>query len=284
MRAIILALYRLRVPLFAVSIIAIFAGTVLGRLLSDGQLAWAVGRLPPAGLAGMVAGYLLALFGARLLGPPPEPIIVVSPVAGRWLGMNSPVDKVPSHGVRVYGQAHAIDLVHEPIEIPRPAFGGGPAMRRCSDYPAFGQPLRSMVAGTVVKASDSQRDHRARSNKWALVYLMAEGALRELGGPRFVVGNHTIVRTEQGNYALLAHLKQGSALVRRGDTVEAGEVLAACGNTGNSSEPHVHAQLMDGPSLWTAQGIPMVFADISIGAEQTVRDGLPGNGEHFTAS
>lgn len=284
MRAVVLALYRLRVPFFALSIIAIFVGTVVERILPDSQLASAVGRLPLIGLVGMVAGYLLAFLGARLLASPPAPIIVGSPVQGRWMGMNSPVDRVPSHGVRVYGQAYALDLVHEPIEIPRPVFGRGPAMRRCSDYPAFGQPLRSMVAGTVVKASDSQRDHRARSNKWALVYLMAEGALRELGGPRFVVGNHIIVRTEQGNYALLAHLKQGSALVRRGDTVEAGEVLAACGNTGNSTEPHVHAQLMDGPSIWTAQGIPMAFADVSIGGEQTMRDGLPGNGEHLTAS
>lgn len=284
MKTAILALHRVRVPLFAISIVAIFGGTLLGLLLPGGRLAWAADRLPPAGLAGMVAGYLLAFFGARLLGTPPEPVVVTAPVAGRWLGMNSPVDKVPSHGVRVYGQAHAIDLVHEALDAPRPAFGDGPAMRRSADYPAFGQPVRSMVAGTVVRSSDSQRDHRARSNKWAVAYLMAEGALRELGGPRFVTGNHITIQTAQGRYALLAHLKQGSALVRRGDTVEAGQVVAACGNTGNSSEPHVHAQLMDGPSIWTAQGLPMAFANVSIGHDPVPRDGLPGNGEHLTAS
>jgi hypothetical protein len=58
-------------------------------------------------------------------------------VTGRWLSVNSPADKVPSHGLRAYGQTYAIDLVHEPKEGSRPAFGTGPAFRPPEDFPAF---------------------------------------------------------------------------------------------------------------------------------------------------
>jgi len=39
---------------------------------------------------------------------------------------------------------------------------------------------------------------------------------------------------------LLAHLKRGSIRVRAGDLVEAGDFLGLAGNSGNSSEPHLH--------------------------------------------
>lgn len=39
-----------------------------------------------------------------------------SPVRGRWVAVNSPGTRVPSHGVRAYGQAYAIDLLH-PAEV-----------------------------------------------------------------------------------------------------------------------------------------------------------------------
>lgn len=47
-----------------------------------------------------------------------------------------------------------------------------------------------------------------------------------------------------------------------GETVRAGTRIARCGNSGNNSEPHVHAQLMDRASPWTAQGLPMLFVDV----------------------
>lgn len=138
-------------------------------------------------LGGMVLSLTVAVLGGKLLAPQVA-VVVEPPVAGRWLAMNSPATKVPSHGMRAYGQAYAIDLVYEPESIARPAFGSGAAMPLSTAYAAFGQPVRSMVDGVVVQASDGQRDHRARSRMLAVVYLMVEGALRALGGPRFIVG------------------------------------------------------------------------------------------------
>ncbi|HZL81707.1 MAG TPA: M23 family metallopeptidase [Demequina sp.] len=58
----------------------------------------------------------------------------------------------------------------------------------------------------------------------------------------------------------MAHLRQGSARVRVGDRVRQGDVVAACGNSGNSTQPHVHLQATDGTDWNTARGLPIAFA------------------------
>ncbi|MEV8339512.1 M23 family metallopeptidase [Leucobacter sp. NPDC077196] len=259
------------------------ASVLLGVLLEHS--AGATGAvLRGAGLPLMLFGYLLVAFGPRLI-PQREAMPVVAPVTGRWLGMNSPATKVPSHGVRMYGQAHAIDLVAEPANPAagvRPAFGDGPAMRANADYPAFGKPVRAMMSGTVVRASGWRRDHRARSTTTAVIYMMFEGAVREVGGAGFIIGNHVTIRGAHGTYALVAHLQRGSLMVSVGDTVQAGDVIARCGNSGNSSEPHVHAQLMDRASPLRAIGVPMAFSGIALDDDPRPTDGLPANDQHMT--
>ncbi|NDL57080.1 peptidoglycan DD-metalloendopeptidase family protein [Phytoactinopolyspora sp. XMNu-373] len=247
--------------------------------------------LPDAGplLAAFGAGgILLILVGVGALFVPGtdhtgEPLVIQPPVQGRWLALNSPATKVPSHGVRAYGQAYAVDLVFEPQESERPQFGSGPGMRRPTDFPAFGEPVLSPVPGTVVRVQDSARDHRSRSRLWAVGYMMIEGMLRELGGVRNIVGNHVVIDAGDGCFALVAHLQRGSAQVGAGDQVEAGQALGRCGNSGNSSEPHVHVQLMDRANPSTAQGLPMTFTGIAIGDGQPTT-GMPANGEYMTVS
>jgi murein DD-endopeptidase MepM/ murein hydrolase activator NlpD len=92
-----------------------------------------------------------------------------------------------------------------------------------------------------------------------MLYLVAEGMVRELLGPGRILGNHVVLDLGGGVYAALAHLRRGSLLVRRGDRVAAGQQLAECGNSGNSAEPHLHFQLMDHPSVLQAAGLPLRF-------------------------
>jgi len=58
---------------------------------------------------------------------------------------------------------------------------------------------------------------------------------------------------------MYAHLIKGSLLVKPGDTVKKGQKIAQLGNTGNSSSPHLHFQLMDNPSLLQADAVPYVL-------------------------
>ncbi len=280
------SVHRVRVPLYYASIAVVIVGTILSVTLPDGPLQTGFTAASRLGIAGFVLAILVMALGGRLV-PRPAPVTVAAPVTGRWSTLNSPTTKVPSHGLHAYGQTWAIDLVHEPEDGLRPEFGHGPAMRPPSDYPAFGEPVLAMVGGEVVTVVDGQRDHRSRSSLAAVVYLTLESMVRELGGPRFIVGNHVTIRTDEGTYALAAHLRRGSARVGVGDTVRAGQQIGECGNSGNSSEPHVHAQLMDRRSLMLARGLPMAFADIVIeGDEGSGRpaDGLPADEEHMVAT
>ena len=232
---------------------------------------------------GPLIGFLLlvAFIVLDRVAPPSAPVQVVEPpVAGPWRALNSPATKVPSHGTHGLGQTWAIDLVAEPADATRPALGSGGQWRPATDYPAFGLPVSSPVSGTVVRAHDRRRDHRARSGWLSIGYLLVvEGFVRQVAGVRWMLGNHVVVDAGDGSHAVLAHLRRGSVAVRRGDRVEAGQQVAECGNSGNSSEPHVHVQLTDSAWVAGACGRPMAFRRGAVDGA----DGLPADDQLMTA-
>ena len=60
---------------------------------------------------------------------------------------------------------------------------------------------------------------------------------------------------------MLAHLRQGSVAVGQGQQVAAGDTLGRCGNSGNTSEPHLHFHLQDSPVFGQGNGLPAFFND-----------------------
>src|SRR3546814_1333444 len=62
-----------------------------------------------------------------------------------------------------------------------------------------------------------------------------------------------------GEYAMLAHLRRGSVAVEAGQQVAAGDELGRCGNSGNTSEPHLHLHLQDAPKFGEGNGLPVFF-------------------------
>jgi biotin carboxyl carrier protein len=253
------------------------AARIRPLLMVPGVLLIASGEV---GLAlGPLIGFLLLVGFLALdrVAPPPFPVRVVEPpVDGTWRALNSPATRAPSHGTHGLGQTWAIDLVAEPADGDRPAFGSGGQWRPATDYPAFGMPVRSPLPGTVVRVHDRRRDHRARSGWLSIAWLLVvEGFVRQVAGARWLLGNHVVVDAGDGTYAVLAHLRRGSVRVTVGDRVAAGEQVAECGNSGNSSEPHLHVQLTDSPWVAGACGRPMAFRDGDPGGG----DGLPTNDE-----
>lgn len=252
----------------------IFFADVVAGLFVDLPYPYGVGWIPLLGAIGIsLARHRARTRRAR--AEPPAPVDVAPPVTGRWSALNSPADRVPSHGTHGLGQTYAIDIVAEPEEGPkRPAFAWlWPVARGNDAFPAFGAPLLAVAEATVVHAEDRQRDHLSRNSLAALLYLMiVEGIVRTLGGARRIVGNHIVLDLGDGTYAMYAHVQRGSLAVRAGDEVTVGQRLGNCGNSGNSTEPHVHFQLMDGPGLNTARGVPFRWRGV----------GVPANGETFT--
>lgn len=127
--------------------------------------------------------------------------------------------------------------------------------RSNSAYHANGQPILAAASGTVVKVHDGIKENEpvGRRPTWQEV-------LRE---PRDLAGNHVILRHTSREYTAYMHLKPGLA-VQEGASVQAGQVLGRCGNSGNSLESHLHFQLQDGPDLLRASGLPARFSDFTV--------------------
>lgn len=102
-------------------------------------------------------------------------------------------------------------------------------------------------------------------------------------------GNHVILDHGNGEFTLYAHLRRGSVAVAQGASVETGDTLGSCGNSGASVNPHLHFQLMDSANLDTAQALPFTFVDyfaplrhVAVGSPKRGDMLLPG-ASHSTA-
>ena len=80
-------------------------------------------------------------------------------------------------------------------------------------------------------------------------------------------GNHVVIDLGRGLYAFYAHLQKESVLVKKGERVKRGQVLGKLGNTGNTSAPHLHFHLMDGPSVLGSSGLPYVIDGFGLAGE-----------------
>ena len=122
---------------------------------------------------------------------------------------------------------------------------------KLEDYGCYGVPVVAPASGRIVKAHDGEPD-----------------AVPGVVSNNFTAptGNHVVIQLDEtGTYLIIAHLKPGSVTVKTGDTVAEGQVIGACGNSGNTSEPHIHIhhQRQD-PNLFPlnfAEGLPLYFRD-----------------------
>ncbi len=118
------------------------------------------------------------------------------------------------------------------------------------DYYAFGKELYAPCDGEVVLVVDGVKDN-------------IPGTLN----PVYVPGNTVIIKTNLGEYAFFAHFKQHSIVVKQGQKVKAGELLGLCGNSGNSSEPHLHFHLQNVEDMNIAVGAKCYFEKIKVNGE-----------------
>jgi len=72
-------------------------------------------------------------------------------------------------------------------------------------------------------------------------------------------GNNVVIDHGNGEFSMFAHLKYHSVVVHKGDNVTPGDVLGLCGNSGSSSEPHLHYHLQNTKEWLNAEGLPAQF-------------------------
>lgn len=109
-------------------------------------------------------------------------------------------------------------------------------------YFCFGLPVLAPGDGVVVDAADG----------------VADNAPGQLNGEQ-PLGNHVVIDHGSGEFSFLVHLQRGSVAVGPRQRVEAGQRLGTCGNSGHSSEPHLHYHLQDTAEYQRGNGLPAQF-------------------------
>jgi len=189
-----------------------------------------------------------------------EVLDLVYPFHGRWLVQNSPADRVPSHGTAAFASSYAIDFV--PVDADgrsaRVRFSTLVRSEPPDRFPGFGREVLAPVSGLVVAVGDGEPDHLAHRGLPSLAYALTQGR-RAAAGWAALAGNHVLIRSGPGPVVALCHLQQHSVRVAPGDQVRAGQTIARCGNSGNSTEPHLHLQAFTGLRPEEAVAVPVTF-------------------------
>jgi murein DD-endopeptidase MepM/ murein hydrolase activator NlpD len=115
---------------------------------------------------------------------------------------------------------------------------------RVEDYYCWDRTIRAPAAGAVTESVDGLPD-------------LAPGTM----DPQHPAGNHVVLDLGLGEYAVLAHLRRGSVRVQAGDAVRADAEIGRCGNSGNTTEPHLHFHLQDASRFGEGDGLPAPFVD-----------------------
>ncbi|WP_134668839.1 M23 family metallopeptidase [Halorussus marinus] len=197
-----------------------------------------------------LAGHVPILVRYRGRLPDPDshdsPVDYRLPFEGEWTVVNGSPDRRYSHSWGILTQRYAHDLVITD-ESGRTHAGdrSGPEAHYC-----FGEPIVAPADGEVVAASDGHRDYH-RTDGWL------DPRQRDIRG------NYVTIRHADGEYSVLAHLKRGSVAVSAGDRVERGDRIGRCGNSGNTTEPHLHFHVQDRPNFFVGMGLPVRFADVA---------------------
>ena len=133
--------------------------------------------------------------------------------------------------------------------------------RALEDYYCYGSTVRAPADGTVFVAHDGEPNVEIGAPRWGLAGL----------------GNHVGIHVAPDEYLFVGHLEPGSVAVRVGAQVTAGEEIGRVGNSGNSSEPHLHLHLQDSPRVYFGEGVPFYFHDYRYG-DRVVARGMPEGG------
>ncbi|WP_106815753.1 M23 family metallopeptidase [Microbacterium timonense] len=181
------------------------------------------------------------------------------PFAGPWIVRNSPANRVPSHGTRLFASSYAIDFVPVDASGRSAAFSVASLLRPEAPqrFTGFGRPVLAPAEGVVVAVGDGHPDHPAYRGFPSLGYALTQRRRAERGWSN-LAGNHILLESA-GVFVALCHLQRGSITVKPGDRVAPHDAVARCGNSGNSTEPHLHVQAIDDPHIARARAVPMRF-------------------------
>lgn len=174
------------------------------------------------------------------------------PFNEEWFVYWGGVTEAQNYHVREISQQYAYDLL---MVKEGASYSGDP--KNNESYYAFGKEIVAPCNARVVQVIEGVPDN-----------------IPGVTNPRDLTGNTLVLQTAIGEYILFAHLKEGSIVVEEGQEVVQGEVMAQCGNSGNSTEPHLHLSLQNTIEMSDATGGKLYFERLMVNDELKV-DYLP---------
>ena len=163
----------------------------------------------------------------------------IMPVKEEWFIFWGGTNELINYHYAYASQRYAYDLV---IMKDGQSYKNTPTHNE--NYYAFNKEVVAPADGQVVKVVDNIADN-------------VPGEMNE-SQP---VGNYVVIEHQNNEYSMLAHFKQHSIQVKVGENIKQGQVVGLCGNSGNSSEPHIHFQVMDSEDYVNGQSIRIRFED-----------------------
>lgn len=182
------------------------------------------------------------------------PMVIAPPLRGSgWLDGNGCCDPaaphrsalLPVNGTYVAIEVFAIDW----IRVAHGADFDGTGTK-LTDYKAFGARIYAVAPGTVTSSKNNRPEAPLAQPPTDNPFVTTADEFP---------GNNVIEKIGPGEYAVYAHLQPGSVRVRAGQRIRAGQTLGLLGNSGNSTAPHLHFSLQDGPNPLTSNSLPYVF-------------------------
>ena len=170
----------------------------------------------------------------------------ILPFEGRWTTFNGGIGKGLSHSWDIIPQRYAYDFII--MDDDGKSFSGD--SKSLQSYYCYGKNVIAPADGVVVKVSNRHKNSRVDGVK---VYCDTWD----------IRGNFVVIKHAEKEFSVLAHLAPGSVVVSKGGKVKQGDIIAKCGNSGNTSEPHLHFQLQTGKSFFVSAGLPISFVNIN---------------------
>ena len=186
-----------------------------------------------------------------------NPMLIGPPLRGsEWLAGNGPSNTsghrralVPTGGGAHIAQRFAIDFVQ--LNPDGRSFAGD--QKDNKSYRCYGAEALAVADGVVVATKDGIPENVPGATSRAVPITLET-----------VGGNHVILDLGNGRFAFYAHLQPGSLRVKTGDKVRRGQVVGLVGNSGNSTEPHLHFHISNANSPLGSEGLPYLFASFEV--------------------
>lgn len=150
-----------------------------------------------------------------------------------------------NHHMRVRSQWYGVDLMKTGGPYNRSIVKNGG--KKVEDYYSWGQPVLSPVNGVVRKVHDGDADNAVGETD-----------------KKNAFGNHVVIEAGPKEFIYLAHFRKGSITVKEGDKVVAGKELGKCGNSGNTSGPHIHMHVQTELKPYSGMGQNITFKGINV--------------------